>query len=176
MIVAVLMTVEAGLDTFFPSTIKMRARVISSMSTTKDSAYVRIKRHLVSIIFRPLFAVFQISFLHSMLQKVLRIAVFLSDEVIGEKRTNRVLAWLESWMPASVKPDKPGALRGMAQTVIGSVVGNYQSLVTQRNTNVAMTKVGSYIPAWQAESTPITILTPASPTEKKRASNRGSGR
>merc|ERR1719453_2696815 len=98
-LVKFLMTVEAILDTFLPVTVNMKARVTSSKSTTKDCAYVRIKRHLVSISFRPLFQVTQVSFLQHYVKKICRVAVFLSDEFLGEKWTDAALAQLEACMP-----------------------------------------------------------------------------
>jgi hypothetical protein len=154
MVVTLLMTVEAVLDTFLPDTTKMRARVISATSTTKDSPIVRIKRHVVSIFFRPLFQVFQIPFVHRVAQKASRIAIFLSDEILGEKWTDYLLGKIEFLIPDSVKVGKAGTLRGMTQSVVGTVIGSYQSVVTQVNTQAAMTKVGGYMPAWQPEATP----------------------
>jgi len=161
-VVNVLMTVEALLDTFLPSTIQMRARVVSSMSTTKDTPMVRIKRHLVSVTFRPLFAVTQIPLIQTVFQKTWRIAVFLSDEVLGEKTTDAILNKVEACIPQAVRADKPGTLRGLAQ----SVVGSYQAVIAQRNNDAAMAKVRGYMPSWQAE--PANGFAPST-TEKKYA-------
>jgi len=157
LVITLLMTVEAALDTFFPETTKMSARVISSMSTTKDSPFVRIKRHLVSIIFRPLFYVIQIPFLQTVITKTLRIAVFLSDEIIGEKWTDVILTKIEACIPDALKVGKAGTLRGMTQSVFGTVITSYQSVVAQVNTDAAMSKVGKYMPAWQEGATPAVL-------------------
>lgn len=145
-IVDVLMVAEAFLDTFLPKTVQMRARVISSGSATKDRPMVRIKRHLVSVVFRPLFQVSQIPLFQTMFTKAWRIAVFLSDEILGEKFTDTVLGYMEACIPGAMKPDKPGVLRSLAQNVVVS----YQGVKAQRDADVAMAQARSYIPAWQA--------------------------
>jgi len=157
MVITLLMTAEAVLDTFLPDTTKMKARVVSSMSTTKDSPFVRIKRHLVSIIFRPLFYVIQIPFLQTVITKTLRIAVFLSDEIIGEKWTDVILTKIEACIPDALKVGKAGMLRGATQSVFGTVITSYQSVVAQVNTDAAMSKVGKYMPAWQEGATPAVL-------------------
>jgi len=145
-VVNVLMVAEALLDTFLPKTVQMRARVISSGSTTKDRPMDRIKRHLVSVVFRPLFQVTQIPLLQTMFTKAWRITVFLSDEILGEKFTDTVLGYMEACIPGAMKSDKPGVLRSLAQNAVVS----YQSVVAQHKSDVAMAQARSYIPAWQA--------------------------
>jgi hypothetical protein len=145
-IVNILMVAEATLDTFLPQTVTMRARVISSGSTTKERPLVRIKRHLVSVVFRPLYQVTQIPLVQTMFTKTFRIAVFLSDEILGEKFTDAVLDCIEACIPKAMKSDKPGLLRSLAQNVVVS----YQGVVAQHKSDVAMAQARSYIPAWQA--------------------------
>jgi hypothetical protein len=160
-IVAWLEIAEGFIDAFLPATTSMRARVISSMSTDKDAPIVRIGRHAVSIYFRPAFQVTQIPIIAKVSTKICRVAVLLSDELLGEATTDAILMKTEACMPAALQVDKPGTLRKVASAVIGT----YTEVVAKQKTNAVigavghyvpdavreLDKVGSYVPAWQPD-------------------------
>lgn len=136
----VLEKLEQLLDRLLPSTVEMMGRVISSSSTENDSPFIRIKRSLLSIPFRPLFYVTQ-TYLFT---KTIDTAYFCAEKLIGEEMAATLEDKIESYIPATLRSStkstdgSPGTLRKMAQA--------------------GLSKMGSYmpgvLPAGKAESGP----------------------